>query len=92
MSTKVFKLDRILQIPDKHLVDIREISDTISEVEANYFEFDLDKLPLASIEDCKQQVVKYGKACAYMGSIEVEEGIYEFDFDEEEYKEVKSDA
>lgn len=61
---------------------------TISETEAKSEGIETADLPLASIEDCKKQVVDGNIAFAYWGKIEVIEGIFEFNFDTGKYDKI----
>lgn len=70
--TKVFKLESYL-------------GGTISAAEAKAEGIKTNKLPLASIEDCKKQVCPENLEYGYGGKIKVIEGIFEFNFDTCEY-------
>lgn len=58
---------------------------TISAAEAAEEGINIDGLKLASLEDCKAQIAEGDLGSAYGGPIEVEEGFFEFDFDELAY-------
>ena len=90
MAIKVFKLMQPMKVTLND--EVIDLLDTVSSVEAIEVGVSVEGLPIASIEDLKSQVEKNGRSFAYMGSLEVTEGIYEFDFDENIYKEVKDDA
>jgi len=61
---------------------------TISTAEAKAEGIKTDKLQLASIEDCKKQVVDEGYGSAYGGKIRVVEGVFEFNWDKTVYEAV----
>ena len=61
---------------------------TISSAEAEFDGISTENLHLASLEDCKKQVVQGedGFDMAYLGPIEVQEGCFEFNFDLGKYQ------
>ena len=61
----------------------------MSDTEAEMYEQDISNWPLASIEQLEALVEACGNDEAFSGKIECEEGIYEFHWDVQVYREIK---